>query len=218
MEGTVNHVASEGNLNMFILAVSLVIGYFVVQATGYAVHKALHHPALGKVHETHDVHHKVMYPPDDYLNTGEYREVPAGAQPYKYYAPAALALVVTVFLTLPLYVAVALSAELAFLAWANDWLHKKLHIKGYWLERYTWFNHLRDLHWHHHVDDSKNLGIFSWFTDKIMGTYEEPRTQPVYLIPPKAKLFLVPPPEMADDQEVTGAKVDAAEQLEVIQG
>jgi sterol desaturase/sphingolipid hydroxylase (fatty acid hydroxylase superfamily) len=167
---------------MLALAVSLVVGYFVIQTTGYIVHKALHHPALGLIHETHDVHHKKMYPPEDYLNTGKYREVPNEAQPYKYYAAAAVPLVIGVFAFLPLSIAIALVTELAVVAWLNDWLHQKLHIKGYWLERYSWFHRLRELHWWHHVDDSKNFGIFSWFADRLFGTFEESQEIPSYLI------------------------------------
>jgi sterol desaturase/sphingolipid hydroxylase (fatty acid hydroxylase superfamily) len=202
-----------------MLAVSLVLGYFVVQATGYAVHKALHHPALGKIHRTHDVHHKVLYPPDDYLNTGKYREVPDDAQPYKYYAPPAIALLTVVFLTLPLYIAISLSVELVLIALANDWLHQKLHIKGFWLERYTWFHHLRELHWHHHVDDSKNMGIFSWFTDKILGTYEEATSMPTYLKVKEPEFFLIPIDDAATTLDNVEAELDnSVVQVELLQG
>lgn len=177
---------------MFALAVSLVVGYFVIQTTGYLVHKALHHPLLGKIHETHDIHHKRMYPPEDYLAPGKYREVPNEAQPFKYYAAAAIPLVTAVFLLAPLTMALALTAELLVVAWANDWLHQKFHIEGFWMERYSWFHELRALHWHHHVDDSKNLGIFSWFADSIFRTYEEVQTTPTYLLPKVPNLTLVP--------------------------
>ena len=177
---------------MLTLAVSLVVGYFVIQTTGYLVHKALHHPLLGKIHETHVIHHKQMYPPEDYIDSGQYREVPNEAQPFKYYAAAAVPLVTAVFLLAPLTIAIALAAELVVIAWANDWLHQKFHIEGFWMERYTWFHELRALHWHHHVDDSKNLGIFSWFGDRLFRTYEKVQTTPTYLLPKVPKLTLVP--------------------------
>lgn len=198
---------------MFTLAVSLVVGYFVIQTTGYLVHKALHHPLLGKIHETHDIHHKQMYPPDDYLAPGKYREVPNEAQPFKYYAAAAIPLVTTVFFLAPLTIAIALTAELLVVAWANDWLHQKFHIEGFWMERYTWFNELRDLHWHHHVDDSKNLGIFSWFGDRLFRTYEEVQTTPTYLLPKIPKLTLVPL-ELPIEEEPDSALVPPAEIIE----
>lgn len=170
---------------MFTLFVALVVGYFVIQTAGYVVHKALHHPLLGKIHETHDIHHKQMYPPEDYLVPGEYREVPNEAQPFKYYAAAAIPLIAAAFFFLPLTMATALTAELILVAWVNDWLHQKFHIEGFWMERYTWFNELRDLHWHHHVDVRENLGIFFWLPDKILGTYSESISTPSYLIKPE---------------------------------
>lgn len=164
-----------------MLFASLVIGYFVIQTTGYMVHKALHLPVLGIIHRTHDIHHRLMYPPDDYLDAGEYREVEDQAQPFKYYAAASVPLLFITYYLMPFCIFSALALELLLVAWLNDWLHQKLHIKGHWLEKFRWFHRLRALHWHHHVDDTKNLGIFSWGPDKVLGTFQEPLTTPTYL-------------------------------------
>lgn len=200
---------------MLTLAVALVVGYFVIQSAGYVVHKALHQPQLGKIHGTHEIHHKEIYPPEDYLFAGKYKEVPAAAQPVWYYLPPAILMVAGFFYVLPAYIAVSLTAELALVAWMNDWLHQKLHIKGHWLERFSWFHHLRALHWHHHVDDSKNIGIFSWFTDKLLGTYQEPLTRPSYLPSGKPKLYLIPLDTTDEVEQNIPNSHEEAEQIEL---
>jgi len=166
---------------MVSFVVAIVVGYFIIQFAGYCVHRALHHPALGKIHKTHDVHHFVIYPADKYLDTGKYKDVPDESQPFKYYAAAAVPLIITTYFLFPMHTFIALTLELCIVAWLNDWLHQKLHIKGFWLERYSWFHRMRELHWHHHFDISKNIGIFSWHADKVVGTFEEPRERPPYL-------------------------------------
>lgn len=166
---------------MFALIIALVVGYFVIQVVRYFVHWALHQENLGRMFQAHKEHHKDKYPPEAYLFDGRYRQVSIISQPFWYYLPGALTLVGIVFTIFPLYIAISLTIELIIISWANTWLHQKLHVSGHWLEKYSWFHHLRALHWHHHIDKSKNIGIFSWFADKLFHTYQEPITNPSYL-------------------------------------
>jgi hypothetical protein len=188
LEGTtvnyVNTTFKKDTGDMFALFIALVGGYFTVQISGYVVHWALHRPELGKAFEAHKEHHQVKYPPENYLSK-KYREISIISQPFWYYLPAAIGLIALAFTTLPLYIAGALTAELAFVAWSNDWVHQKLHIEGHWLERYTWFHRLRELHWQHHLDEGTNLGIFSWTGDRIFGTFSEAQELAPYLIKPE---------------------------------
>jgi sterol desaturase/sphingolipid hydroxylase (fatty acid hydroxylase superfamily) len=100
--------------------------------------------------------------------------VAAKDRPIYYYGAVALVSVVTFFMLLPVEIAITVTVVLLFLAWANDWLHEKIHIRGTRLESSDWFLKIRELHHHHHVDVTKNIGIFSWFTDKLFKTYEDP--------------------------------------------
>jgi len=168
---------------MLEIAAVLIGGYFLVQSAGYAIHLVLHQPEMGKLHQTHNDHHHQKYSPEDYLSK-KYRHVAGGNKPILYYTPPALTIVALSFVFLPTLLASIFTVELAILAWANDWLHTQLHIEDHWLERYSWFWRLRDLHWHHHVNEDKNLGIFSWFTDKVVGTFQEPTLTPMYYLSP----------------------------------
>ena len=53
--------------------------------------------------------------------------------------------------------------------------HESTHIKGHWAEKYTWFQDLRALHlMHHRGSINMNYGMYSFLTDAIFGTYEDP--------------------------------------------
>lgn len=164
---------------MVEIVLVLIGGYLFVQTAGYLIHWVLHQPIMGRLHKTHNDHHREKYTPEDYLDK-TYRHVAGNNRPILYYTPPALLIVAFAFMFLSPLLAAIFTVELAVVAWANDWLHTQMHIEGHWLERYRWFWRLRDLHWHHHVDEGKNLGIFSWFTDKLLGTFEEPKDTPAY--------------------------------------
>ena len=189
---------------MLEIAAVLVVGYIIVQLAGYVIHSALHQPFMGRVHKTHNDHHREKYSPHDYLDK-TYRHVASSNNPILYYTPPALIIVALAFWLMPFYLAAIFTVELAAVAWANDWLHTQMHIEGHWLERYRWFWRLRDLHWHHHVDESKNLGIFSWFSDKLFRTFEEPRGIPSYYLKSDRQLDPVAAEAIA---QVTGVPLE----------
>jgi len=147
--------------------------------SGSTLHWVLHQPQMGQLHRTHNDHHRRQYTPEDYLSK-TYRKVDSANRPILYYTPPAIIIVALAFWALSPLLATIFAVELVVVAGANDWLHMQLHIEGHWLERYRWFWRLRDLHWHHHVDESKNLGIFFWFSDRMFRTYEEPKQVPSY--------------------------------------
>ena len=197
-------------LAVLYTVIALFFGYFFVQIIGTAgAHRILHHKISGPVFRAHTDHHDTQYPPEDCLSA-TYRQPHWRNRPIWYYVPPAGLLTAAFFYFTPLYIAIALTIELIAIAWANDWIHEKIHIEGHWLERYKWFWRLRDLHWHHHVDESKNLGIFSWFTDKyISRTFEEPLSVPSYykrLRPSKENVKLIDLVPLAKDIEVEQAQ------------
>ena len=57
----------------------------------------------------------------------------------------------------------------------HDYLHDAFHIERHWLYRIpiikNWFASLVSLHYLHHVDMNSNFGIFSFFWDRMFGTY-----------------------------------------------
>lgn len=165
-----------------VVILTLFIGFFVVQYLGYWTHRLLHRPELACPARAHAQHHEIHYTPDDYLSD-IYREPPLKDRPIWYYLPGALVFTGLSLWLLPLYLAIPLIAELAFLGWLNDYLHGAFHLRNHWLERFKWFWRLRKLHWQHHREENTDYGIFSWFPDKLHKTFKEVITRPTYLQP-----------------------------------
>jgi hypothetical protein len=164
---------------MLALILALVFGYTFFQLAGYFVHKLLHNPFTGRAYKSHSKHHEETYTPARYL-TKRYISPGWKDSPLWYYLPPAIVVGTLLFWFLPTHVALVLTAEGIFVGWLNDWLHEKIHIEGHWLERFDWFWRLRKRHWEHHIDDEINLGIFSFFPDKLVGTYAEVNVIPYY--------------------------------------
>jgi len=153
----------------FLIVTALV--YVVGNAGGYVVHRLLHQPWTGRPYEDHYNHHFIIYPPEDYLSY-VYREPPIEAEQAKYYVPVFVVIMAPLLLFGWEWYAVGFVESCAVLK-LNAWIHDSIHVRGHWLERFDWFHTLRDWHLTHHVDVSKNFGIFSFFTDHILGTFKK---------------------------------------------
>lgn len=160
-------------LETLLLFCSLIIGYFFFQSAGYLIHRSLHWQFAGRGHHAHKIHHETLYSITDFLKPS-YQSPPWYNLPFFYYLPLSLLIISAMLYFLPLYLAIALTIELCFIGWLNDYLHMVSHISGHWLERYKWFHVLRRRHWQHHLDDSTNFGIFSWINDKLLLSFREP--------------------------------------------
>lgn len=53
--------------------------------------------------------------------------------------------------------------------------HESTHIRGHWAEKYEWFQDLRALHlMHHRGAINTNYGMYSFLTDSVLGSYQDP--------------------------------------------
>ena len=55
----------------------------------------------------------------------------------------------------------------------HDYMHTLFHLRKTFLNRYQWFLRLRELHFIHHKHMQRNLGIFWFGWDHVMGSYEK---------------------------------------------
>jgi len=136
--------------------VAIILGYFFTQFAGYWIHRVLHDHRSGIMYRSHKTHHEKLYPPEDFLSKS-YRNVPVKDRPIIYYGIAAVFSSTAFFLLFPAVIAAVLTGMIVFIAWLNDWIHEKIHIKGHWLEMCNWFWKIRELHFHHHEDEKKNI-------------------------------------------------------------
>lgn len=165
---------------MLAIFLTILITFLISSLFGYVVHKSLHQEWTGSVHQAHMTHHLRLYPPDDYVSD-VYRDAGKDSTP-KFFAIAAVPLVSAPIilwlvgaLSLSLMV-VALIVEV-IMAFLHNYLHDAFHIRNHWLYRIpgigSWFQHLVDLHWMHHIDMNTNYGIFYFIFDRLFRTFQE---------------------------------------------
>lgn len=125
------------------------------------------------------VHHLELYPPEDYLSE-KYRSAGKDNTVITFTIAAipmvAFPIVLGFFglLAWPLVV-VAIATELV-IGFLNWYIHDSFHIKNHWLNRVPVvkdiFQEWNKLHYEHHVDMSKNYGIFVFYWDRIFKTFK----------------------------------------------
>lgn len=154
-----------------LIALLVIVTYFLANLIGYGVHRALHCEWSG-LYKDHYYHHWRVYPPHDFLSD-EYREPPLSASQAKYYL-AATALLFTPYLYFGWAVYDAALAGAVVILKLNAYVHDSLHVRGHWLERFKTFHKLRSIHFEHHVVD-KNFGIFDFTADLLFRTFKPHR-------------------------------------------
>ena len=163
----------------------------VAELLGYLLHRLLHTGWIPWLSMSHMKHHMLLYgplqkqrPSEEYLDatTGK---VALGNIGLEWIVPssAILAVVVIVLrlLRIPLFdQAVSLGTTLAWTFLMFSYLHDRMHIKNFWMERNSilkaWFRGARRLHDIHHrvLNDrglmDKNFGIGFFLFDRMFGT------------------------------------------------
>lgn len=156
---------------MISTLLTLVIGFFLGEGIGYAIHRFLHSSLSGRAHIAHMTHHLKLYPPTNFYSE-KYRS-PGKDNTVFIFGVILVALCTGMWFVLPHRIAIILMVEFLVLGLANDYLHDIFHIKPNWLEKYDWFQRLRAIHLVHHQDMSKNYGIFTFLGDRLFGTLKK---------------------------------------------
>jgi len=168
-----------------------VASIFVSELLGYLLHRLLHSGWIGFLSRSHMRHHLLLYGPLQPQRPGtEYRDattdsVALGNIGLEWLIPGALLLAASI--TLLHWLHVTLTHLLLFiggsLAWSFlmfSYLHDRMHMAGFWMERNRWlkkwFLAAREAHDIHHWTlnnegfMNKNFGIAFYFFDRLFGT------------------------------------------------
>lgn len=112
-------------------------------------------------------HHNVLYPKDD-LVSDKYRNAGKNNSVYLFVLPS------LVILAIPIYFHLwYLVIEMLLLGWMHNYFHDATHIRNHYLNRFSLFRRWKQLHFKHHLDTSKNYGIFFFLFDRIFGSFWE---------------------------------------------
>jgi len=164
---------------------------FVSELLGYLLHRLLHSGKIGFLSRSHMRHHLVLYGPLQPQRPGTgYRDATAGAIALgnvglEWLIPGASILAASILLLNWLHVsffhqALFVGGTLAWSFLMFSYLHDRMHMAGFWMERnrwlQKWFLAARDAHDIHHwtLNDEgfmdKNFGIAFYLFDRLFGT------------------------------------------------
>ena len=173
------------------IAACVVRSIVVAELLGYLLHRLLHNGWIPWLSKSHMEHHMILYgplqkqrPSEKYMDstTGK---IALGNIGLEWIAPSAviLAIVVTVLRLLRVPSsdqAVSIGTILAWSFLMFSYLHDRMHVKNFWMERNSilkaWFRAARRLHDIHHrvLNDrglmDKNFGIGFFLFDRLFGT------------------------------------------------
>lgn len=160
---------------MLLLLVPLV--FFGITLFGHVTHWVIHQPWAGRFAKAHMAHHERLYPVNDFLSD-TYRKAGKDSTVWIFAVLSlpVLALPVIAHLLgwIGLFTMTCVIAEMLFLGWLHDYLHDAFHIRDHFLKRLPFvkglMGRLTELHRLHHVDMSKNFGIFFFMWDKVFKT------------------------------------------------
>lgn len=158
-----------------LLAAIVFLSYLVISLFSYFMHWVLHQKWAKRFYMSHMVHHSKMYPATDMLSD-EYRSAGKDNTVY-FFAVAAIPIIMLPiisflmgWISLPLML-LAL-AEMGIFGFLNNYCHDSLHLKNHFIHKFSIGRLWRKLHYFHHLDNKKNLGIFTFWTDKLFKTFK----------------------------------------------
>jgi sterol desaturase/sphingolipid hydroxylase (fatty acid hydroxylase superfamily) len=155
-----------------VVFVSLVIASFF----GHVVHWLIHQRWAGPAFRGHMAHHLSLYPPG-HLVSDKYRAAKWHESGAFLFTPPFIVILGAVgglcwWLGTPLWVPVVFGVTMLAFSLTSDWFHDSFHLRHHPLLRFKWFKRLCALHYVHHRDMTKNLGILTFVWDYVFGSAE----------------------------------------------
>lgn len=151
---------------------TILYGTFV----GWLTHWALHQPWSGKFQRAHMNHHLKQYPPKD-LRSKTYRSAGTDDALFAFIPTIGGAILLWSFFLKLLGVSWSgiglVFLESLLVGWFHQYFHEGFHVENFWLRKYRWFQKLEDLHYLHHRNMRRNLGILWFGWDRVFRTYRE---------------------------------------------
>jgi sterol desaturase/sphingolipid hydroxylase (fatty acid hydroxylase superfamily) len=161
---------------MIFTIVILFLTFVFLTFLGYSVHRMFHSPWSGRFYRSHKNHHFQQYPADN-LVSDVYRDAGADNTFWLFFlcfSPFIISnIVLTILGIIPIILGVGIFIEMAIVSFINDRLHDSFHITKTFWHRFWFFDRLQKLHFLHHFDVNSNFGIFSFFWDRLFGTYQD---------------------------------------------
>lgn len=162
-----------------IYLISFICVFFITNLLGHFIHWLLHQEWAGFLNKAHMTHHLILYPSHDYLSE-KYREPESKDSTPKFFAIAAIPILITPIILyfvgiLPLLCAILCVLETLIIGAIDYYIHDWFHVRNHWINKVpvikNMFKKWNKLHYLHHIDMTKNFGIYNFFWDKIFKSY-----------------------------------------------
>jgi Fatty acid hydroxylase superfamily len=188
--GAATMSASNFGISLAGLLLTFCASIAVAELVGYAIHRILHGDRFPVLSRAHLTHHFLLYGPKQPMRAHEYKDATHGRFSLgnigaEWIFPSALALaicwgVMQLFRVSRPYEFLALATLLAWPLFMFSYMHDRMHLQGFWMERApilkNWFLKARRLHDIHHrsLNDEgrmdRNFGIAFFFFDRLFRT------------------------------------------------
>lgn len=148
-----------------------LITHFVYNSIEYLFHKIGHYKHnYNYIYKLHIIHHKKYYPVHS-LQSDTYRHNNEGSIAY---IPPFSILIYLFYHGLPFTYFIFFSIQIGITIFINNYIHKNVHLKETWLDKYEWFLEIRHLHLTHHKKLYSNYSFgYDYTIDKLANTYLE---------------------------------------------
>ena len=177
-------------LSLIGILVAVSASIAVSELMGYLLHRLMHSERFPVLSRAHMIHHLYLYGPDQAMRAPEYKNATNGRFSLgnvgmEWLLPSATILALSwlflwVFGVPPYYQLIVLSTLLAWPLFMFSYLHDRMYLENFWMERTPilniWFKKARRLHDVHHRSLSdegrmnRNFGIGLFFFDRVFGT------------------------------------------------
>ena len=150
--------------NWITYTILFFIILIVSESAAYFWHRFAHINIYNPVRETHKIHHMAEL---DHEAHEDFIWIIVllilyGISLYILYSKSYINKNISLILYIPV---------LVVFVW-NWYIHSAYHQKNHWLEKYTWFQNDRRLHFQHHINPKTNFSIASHYMDEILDTFD----------------------------------------------
>ena len=168
-------------MTFIIYSLILFVSWFFFAFLGYGAHWFLHQEFSGPFYRIHFSHHYKQYPPNDMFSI-KYRSSGKDNSIVLFgilFSPVVLGmLAMTIFHVVPMVLGILLLIEMGIVSVLNATIHDDMHLFESFWGRFWFFSELVYKHNIHHLDTSKNLGIFYFGWDRVFGSFKKDRELP----------------------------------------
>ncbi len=165
---------------MIEIIIYIIVSYIFTNLAGWFIHWAIHQKWAGLFNRSHMAHHQTFYPEND-LTSDIYRDAGSDSTPRYFIAIASPLIIIPIILAvlgiIPISFMIILLSMYGVMGYLNNYVHDSMHINNHILSRLPIISHFfekwKKLHFAHHENMASNYGIFTFYFDRLFGTYSK---------------------------------------------